>query len=181
MLRKSAEFLKIVLAATLGSVIYGLIQDQITMRICLEYFTVGHPRIVESSDPTILALAWGVVATWWFGALLGLVLAGAARFGSSPSVRYRAILPGLLRVLTWTAAIASVSGLVGYLLVRAGIIWLTNSLAAAVPPEHHTAFLVDGAIHLGAYVTALVGGLRLSYLVFQSRKRASGSDGLEAR
>ena len=61
--------------------VYGILHDQVTARVCLEYFTIGHPRIIDSTDPTMLALAWGVVATWWFALPFGLVAAGIARFG----------------------------------------------------------------------------------------------------
>ncbi|MFO0941023.1 MAG: hypothetical protein U0930_09660 [Pirellulales bacterium] len=35
--------------------------DQITARICIEYFTIGHPRIIPTDDPTILGIVWGIV------------------------------------------------------------------------------------------------------------------------
>jgi len=69
------KFLGVVLLAVGASVLYGILHDQITVRVCLEYFTIGHPRIIESESPTLLAFAWGVVATWWMGVLLGLPLA----------------------------------------------------------------------------------------------------------
>lgn len=69
------ESLTILILAFLGAVLYGAVRDQVTARICLEYFTVMHPPLVESQSPTVVALAWGVVATWWMGLLLGLPLA----------------------------------------------------------------------------------------------------------
>ncbi len=63
----------------MAAISYGIVHDQITARICVEYFTVGHPRLTDSDLPTVLALFWGVVATWWVGLPLGLGLAFAAR------------------------------------------------------------------------------------------------------
>lgn len=69
------EALRIVALAVAAAVAYGVLHDQVTARICVEYFTIGHPLLVPSYSPTLLALAWGVVATWWVGLVGGLVLA----------------------------------------------------------------------------------------------------------
>ena len=58
------QWLAIVVVSIAACVAYGIAHDQITARICVEYFTVGHPQIVPSRDPTILAFVWGVVASW---------------------------------------------------------------------------------------------------------------------
>jgi len=48
-------------------VAYGLVHDQVTVRVSLEYFTIGHPQLITTSSPTLLALFWGAAATWWVG------------------------------------------------------------------------------------------------------------------
>jgi len=73
------QALAIIAMCVAMAVAYGIVHDQITVRICLEYFTVGHPPVFPTSDPTLLALGWGVIATWWVGLLLGILLACAAR------------------------------------------------------------------------------------------------------
>src|SRR5207245_11301598 len=75
------EFLKIVGLGVLAAVSYGIIHDQITARVCVEYFTIGHPPLIPSTSPTLLAFAWGVVATWWVGLPLAFTLSCAARRG----------------------------------------------------------------------------------------------------
>jgi len=77
----------IVLRSVFAAVLYGVVHDQITVRVCLEYFTVGHPRIFDTENPTLLGLAWGIVATWWMGLLLEVPLAIAARAGLTRSER----------------------------------------------------------------------------------------------
>ncbi len=56
-----------------ASVLYGLLHDQVTARVCVEYFTIGHPRVMASKSPTPLALYWGVVAPWWVGLPAGIL------------------------------------------------------------------------------------------------------------
>lgn len=57
----------IIFTSVIAAVIYGIIHDQVTARICVEYFTVGHPRLIDSDSPPVLGLFWGIVATWWAG------------------------------------------------------------------------------------------------------------------
>jgi hypothetical protein len=70
------EYLKIVLLVVMAG--YGIVHDQITARICIEYFTVFHPPVFRTENPTLLGLGWGVIATWWLGAIMGVLLATAA-------------------------------------------------------------------------------------------------------
>lgn len=51
------QSLKIIAMCVLLCVLYGVLHDQITARICVEYFTIGHPPISPTSDPTLLGLA----------------------------------------------------------------------------------------------------------------------------
>jgi hypothetical protein len=58
------EFIKIVLLSILAAVSYGICHDQVTARICIEYFTIGHAPVFRTTSPTLLALGWGVIASW---------------------------------------------------------------------------------------------------------------------
>jgi hypothetical protein len=58
------ESLKIILLCIVAAIVYGILHDQVTARVCVEYFTIGHPPIFHTDDPTLLALGWGVIATW---------------------------------------------------------------------------------------------------------------------
>ena len=70
------ESLKIILMAVAAAVLYGIMHDQITARVCVEYFTIGHPQlfVFPTDDPTLLGIGWGIVATWWVGLPLGIAL-----------------------------------------------------------------------------------------------------------
>src|ERR1700752_554669 len=76
------QSVKIVFFCMLAAVGYGIVHDQFTARVCVEYFTIGHPPIVNTDSPTLLGLGWGVLATWWVGLFLGIPLAVAARVGN---------------------------------------------------------------------------------------------------
>jgi hypothetical protein len=53
----------------------GIALDMVTAHVAVEYFTVYHPKVVESTSPIVMALVWGVGAAWWFGAIAGGFLA----------------------------------------------------------------------------------------------------------
>jgi len=78
------QSLGIVLMCVAAAVVYGIAHDQVTARVCVEYFTIGHPPIFGTDDPTLLAFGWGTLATWWVGLGLGVALAFVARAGSRP-------------------------------------------------------------------------------------------------
>ena len=78
--------LRIIGLSLLAAIVYEIAHDQVTARVCVEYFTIGHPPLIPSESPTLLALAWGVVATWWVGLPLGIMLAVAARAGRRPKL-----------------------------------------------------------------------------------------------
>ena len=52
------------IAAAIG---YGIAHDQVTARVCIEYFTIGHPPIFGTQSPTLLAIGWGIGAFAGFG------------------------------------------------------------------------------------------------------------------
>jgi hypothetical protein len=87
------EFAKIIAFGLFAAIAYGVIHDQVTARVCLEYFTIGHPALIRTSSPTLLALAWGFVATWWVGIPLGVIIAIAARHGGRPKLSAAQVRP----------------------------------------------------------------------------------------
>lgn len=105
--------LRIVLAVTALAIAYGIAHDQVTVRIAPEYFTILHPKIIESESPTALAFAWGFAATWWMGAGLGALLAACCRAGSRPKRALRDIAPLLGAILALLPLVAIGAALVG--------------------------------------------------------------------
>src|SRR3954470_21232469 len=74
----------IFLLSIAAAIFYGILHDQITARICVEYFTIGHPPVFSTDNPTLLGIGCGVIATWWVGATLSIPLALADRAGKLP-------------------------------------------------------------------------------------------------
>jgi hypothetical protein len=167
------EAIRIVVLAALAAIGYGVLHDQITARICVEYFTIGHPRIFATQSPTLLALGWGVVATWWVGLPLGVLLAIAARLGQRPKVTARALRRPVGVLLLAMAASAAGAGVIGGVLAARGAVWLAPPWAELVPESKHVAFLIDLWAHSASYFTGTLGGVALAIWTWLVRGRAA--------
>ena len=166
------ESLKIWLLTIGATIAYGIAHDQVTARVSIEYFTVGHQEIFQTTSPTLIALGWGILATWWVGALMGLIFALVARFGSRPKTALRELLvPGgvLLACVGFTALVA---GIAGFFAARAGLVSLGGYLATEVPAGGHARFIADLWAHTASYVAGLAGGSLLAAWVWIRRGRA---------
>lgn len=148
----------IVLVCILFAVVYGICHDQITARVCVEYFTIGHPPVFKTDDPTLLGLGWGVIATWWVGLIMGVPLALAARVGSRPKRTAASLVRPLAVQMSVAGVCALVAGVVGYLLASNGAVFLVGRLATAVPADRHAVFLADGFAHSASYFVGFFGG-----------------------
>jgi len=164
------EFLKIVMLGIVAAVMYGLVHDQITARVSLEYFTIGHSRVIASDSPTLLATYWGVAATWWVGALLGLCLGLAARVGSRPSQTMHRLIKPVGLLMLCTGALAGLVG--GAAFVGAAVHWISIPVSAApqVPPERERVFLAVQWTHLASYAVGTMRGLALCISVWLKRR-----------
>lgn len=165
------QSLAIVVMSIVAAIFYGILHDQVTARVCVEYFTIGHPKIIESQSPTVLAFAWGVVATWWVGLPLGVALAVAARAGRRPKRSVASLVRPIGILLAVMYLCAAIAGVIGYVLASRGVVHLVGSLATDVPATKHAAFLADGFAHTASYATGLIGGLIVVAFVFSSRRR----------
>lgn len=166
-----SAIVRIVLLAIGGSVAFGIVHNMFTAHICLEYFTIGHVRLFGSDIPALHALAWGIIATWWMGLLLGVPLAVVARIGSWPRLDAADIAPTLRTALLCVFACAALGLIVGWILAGTGVIRLVDSFARAIPAEKHTAFLAVGAAHLTSYAAGTIAGLVLIVLTLLKRQR----------
>lgn len=167
------EFLKIVALSVLAAVVYGILHDQITARICVEYFTIGHARLIDSDSPTVLGLFWGVVATWWVGLPLGAGLAISARAGGRPKLAASDLLPSLISLLLVMLAFAALAGLIGFAASRSGMFSLSEPFASKVPKDRHVAFLTCSWAHSASYLAGFLGGVALWIGTWRKRSLAS--------
>jgi len=165
------QFVRIIITSVLAAILYGIIHDQITARICVEYFTVGHPRWIDSDSPTVLGLFWGVVATWWVGLPMGIGLAIAARAGSRPKLTCSQLVRPIGLLLCCMLGVAILAGLTGWITASTGIFHLAPRLAARIPEDKHVAFLTAGWAHSGSYLAGVVGGFLLWIATWKRRAR----------
>jgi len=164
--------IEIILLCIAAAVVYGIVHDQVTARVCVEYFTIGHYPLFDTNDPTLLGIGWGIIATWWVGLLLGIVLAIVSRPGSRPKRSAGSLVRPVTLLLCWMALLSAAAGIVGWQLARHGVVWLVGPMAEAVPSDKHVPFITDLWAHVTSYLVALIGGVILIVRVWRSRSRA---------
>jgi hypothetical protein len=152
---------------------YGMLQDQISVRLSREYFTVGHPPIEGLHDPTLLGVAWGFLGGWWGGMLMGMSLGLVATRGKAPPLTVREVLPGVGWLLLAVAGGTLLAGVSAWYNGGIAEVRLGGGWATAVPEERHRAFLTVACAHFGTYVTAVVGTLVLCLHIARLRRRES--------
>ncbi|MFO0862094.1 MAG: hypothetical protein U0570_16250 [Phycisphaerales bacterium] len=169
-LKRAAE---IVLLSVFAAVAYGIVHDQITARICIEYFTVAHPKIIESKSPTLLGLAWGVVATWWAGLGVGIVLALSSRLGRWPKLTWR---DNVRPVALLLCAMTLYACFWGWLFPQIAIPLTQDSFwGGRIPASKYHAFLTCSGAHNASYESGFFGGLSISAWAIWRRYRAAAS------
>ena len=157
----------------LAAIGYGILHDQVTAHLCVEYFTVAHPPVFPTQSPFLLALGWGILATWWVGLGLGSALAAAARLGPAPRIGLAHLRRPILLLMAASAVAALVAGLCGALLAAAGVFTLPDDLAAVIAPDRQVAFAAAAWAHTASYAAGGLGGLLV--IVRTIRRRRSGS------
>jgi hypothetical protein len=167
------EFAKIWLFSIVAAIVYGIVHAQVTAHICVEYFSIAHPTILPLTSPTLLALQWGVVATWWVGAALGFGLAASSRWGSRPPVRARNVMRPIAILLVSMAVASFVSGIAGFALAKTHAITLSGWLALAIPESRHARFMADWWAHSAAYLVGILGGAILCVRTYAERRHAA--------
>ena len=137
-----------------AAILYGLVHDQITAHLAVEYFSVYHPPVFGGlTDPLLLGLAWGVIATWWVGLFLGVPLAFSARAGSArlPKLSARDLVRPLLSLLACMAVCAFLAGITGW----------ANAQSGKPPYRVRPAFSAVRWAHNTSYVVGICGGFVL--------------------
>ncbi|UKN00570.1 hypothetical protein K6119_12600 [Paracrocinitomix mangrovi] len=167
------EFIKIIFSAVLLAVGYGIVHDMFTAYICVEYFTIGHPVIIESESPIAMALLWGVLATWWVGLMLGIILAPAARIGNWPKLNAKQMRKSMFVLLIVMGVCAIIAWIVGYFLTKNGTLILNPYFVERITPSKHILFMADGFAHAASYLVGFIGGIALLFRTLIKRYRLS--------
>jgi hypothetical protein len=154
------------------AIAYGIAHDLVTAHVCVEYFTVGHPDWFGTEQPVLLALGWGVAATWYVGLVLAIPLVCAARLGAFPPVGAAQLVRPLLGLLALMACCAAAAGIIGWAVARWRGLSLPGALGDLVPRDRHARFIGDWCAHAASYLVGFLGGLALPVLIW--RRRESG-------
>lgn len=162
------ESFKIAITCILAGVLYGIVHDQFTARICVEYFTIFHPPVFHTQSPTLLGLGWGVIATWWVGAFFAIPMILAARAGSRPVLMASELNRPIALLLAFMAASAVPFGVAGYVLARTGVL-NTEWLSFTASPALRYRFMADWWAHNASYASAFLGGTVLCVMTYRRR------------
>jgi hypothetical protein len=164
------QSVKIIFTSIVAAVLYGIVHDQFTAHICVEYFSVFHPPVFTTQSPTLLALGWGIIATWWMGAILGVLLAVAARAGSRTKVASSELIRPITKLLALMGVLAAITGLIGYVLGSRGATVPPQWVASVLPQERHARFMADWWAHNASYFAGFAGGIGLCIVTFRTRR-----------
>ena len=159
------EALKINGFSILCAVIYGILHDQVTAHVSVEYFTVAHPPVFPTVQPFWLAIGWGIIATWWVGLILGAFLALSARAGRWPKIGLKQLRRQIVLLMLISGALAMIAGVVGWALTNADVIGLFGPWADRIAPDRHAQFAFAAWAHSVSYLIGAVGGF---FIVFRT-------------
>jgi hypothetical protein len=179
----------------LGAVTYGILNDQITARLCIEYFNSNavphHKRLLDEinrgmiehglgsfpmDSPTLVAFIWGTIATWWVGLPLGIGIAATGRASTLlPKLQAKDIIkPGIVG-LSILGIGAFFAGLTGYCSAELG--WTSpealvgTTQASYIPTDRRSFFVANAYAHEAGYVLgALVGIGLISWILIKRIK-----------
>lgn len=165
------EFAKIVIFCLFAAIAYGVAHDQVTAHLCVEYFTIAHPPMFPTKSPFLLALGWGIIATWWVGLPLGLLAALAARIGNRPKLSLSDIRPMIFALVALMALCALCAGVLGAWLVATGRQPVLGGWAEAIPRNKWIAFNADAWAHLASYASGVTGGVAIIVYIAVRRLR----------
>ncbi len=158
---------------------YAILQDQISARLCPEYFTVLHPPITGLTDPTLLGICWGFLGGWWGGIVLGYIAGLLATLGPRPPLAPRELVRPLAVLVVVIATVTALTGVSVWRHAEMMGVSLEPGMASVVPPERHRGLLVVACYHLVAYASATISGVVLCAWVWSERRRR-GNTGAEA-
>jgi hypothetical protein len=161
--------LKIILLCITAAITYGVLHDQVTARLCIEYFTVAHPPYFSATSPTMVGLCWGIAATAGIGILFGVLLALVAHGGNEAPLPASQLLRPVARLLAMMALSALAAGVCGYFLAQGGAISIPAAFANVIPQERHNHFMAVWFAHGASYLVGLSGGGYLVLGIWRAR------------
>lgn len=174
MMRKALVVLFILFIAPIIAGIYGVIHDQITYTISSEYYTkfkffqFGLARLGDEAifpNPRLQVCAVGILATWWMGPPIALILALVGLRHRN----HKQMLRITLKSMTVTMVIAFITGLVGliygrYYLADTNVNWYFPANLV-----DRRSFVAVGSMHNFSYLGGAIG--LLAGIIYSIKER----------
>lgn len=179
-----------ILGLTIGSsAAYGILHDQVTARICLEYFSKGfHETMVKgwrdtgligatkttlltTQSPTKMACIWGVIATLVVGVLSGTLLSIASRFGEKDKYKAKNLKKPMALVMAATGACSALA-----LCFPVPPSWIDPKNIQGVPSEKLTAFCRCASAHNVAYAVGAIGTISTALFILHQRLKETDKE-----
>ena len=155
------------------TILFGVLHNQVSARVSLEYFTIGHRALIHSTSPTLMGIAWGIHSTWWVGVALGLVLVLSGMAGGWEKRTARSFIRPLVLLFCFCAMASGVMGILGYRLSSGGSIFFLEGISQAVSPERQPRYMAALWMHTASYSAAAMGAAVLGVRTLFGRRRAS--------
>lgn len=156
-----------IVGGTIGlACVLGICIDLVTANVAVEYFSVHHPPVVDSENPWVLAVVWGIGASWWFGAIAGVVLAWINTRRQTPL--------DSRRILRWVAIACIVLWLVT-MAILTGVFAIAGAVAVENrrPTFDHDRRLVAVAVaHQWEYLWGAVALLAVAVKTWRAQEKA---------
>jgi hypothetical protein len=162
---------KIILLSIGVAMGYGILHDQITVRVCVEYFSIAHPALFHTTSPTLLALGWGVVATFGVGLVLGVLLARTTQSEGLPPMPIATLGKPMVVLLATMALAATLAGFIGFELSRHSLVATPLGWAELIPEPQHHRFVAVSFAHSASYAVGILGGTCLIIRLWNQRSR----------
>ena len=153
-----------IFSVVIYSMLFGVAFDLVTAHMAVEYFTIHHPKVVESQSPLVMAFVWGIGASWWFGLICAITLWQYNARRPNP-MQFYSILALVRRalVIIW---IVMMSILLGIYCVFA----LVPAYQRKVSFEHDRRLMSVAITHQTEYV---LGGIALIVVLWKISKKSS--------
>ncbi len=185
-MNKFLALVLILLVAPILGGIYGIVHDQITYTISSEYYTkfkfiqfglenwglgenIGtnkNPEIILE-NPRFGASIVGVLATWWVGMLIGIILGFIGLIHRNGKIMFNTTM----KAFFLTTVIALLTGIIG---LAYGKMFLTDDRPNWFLPDNVTNpdnFIMVGSMHNFSYLGGLIGLIiGVIYSIKQKRK-----------
>ncbi len=160
---------QVILLTMVAAIAYGVLHDEVTAHLCIEYFTAGHPRIFNTQSPALLGFCWGVVATFPLGAVIGAIFADVSQAGGAAPHPIGALARSLLLLLSFMALCALLAGILGFELARHSILSLPASFDSLVAPSRRARFMAVWFAHAASYLAGFAGSAWLAARIWRRR------------